>query len=96
MIQSVGKDGTSIAIYVQNVGDGTVELSSLYINSAKINEAQFFVGGLPEATLPKGQTAKVTGTWLADDKYLSPNTVKIKIVCADGTFTEVSLNNIIP
>lgn len=94
MIQSVCKSGQEIQIYVQNVGDGTVELSSLYINSAKKGDAAFYVNEIVEATLPKGQTSKVTSTW--QPEYPSPNTVKIKIVCADGTFTEVSLNNIIP
>ena len=88
MIQSVGHSGSDIAIYVQNVGDGTVTLSNLYINNVQMTAT----GGTLPFTLTKGGTQPVTSAWKTE--YGSPNTVKIKIVCLDGTFTEVSLNNI--
>lgn len=92
MIQSVGHDTTSpgkIVIYVQNVGDGTVTLSSLYINNILMADTGFIPA---DPNLLKEHTSTVTSVWKTE--YGSPNTVKIKIVCADGTFTEVSLNNI--
>jgi len=87
MIQSVGHQAGNIEIYVQNVGDGTVTLSSLYINNILFTNST-----ISKNPLPKTETATVTNLW--KPWYGSPNTVKIKIVCADGTFTEVSLNNI--
>jgi FlaG/FlaF family flagellin (archaellin) len=76
--------GTELYVYVQNVGQGTVEFdptACVYVNddgmSADVS---------PAVSLEPGSTATFTITGLSLDVT---NLVKIKVVTTDGTFTEV-------
>jgi flagellin-like protein len=80
-IQSMAKTGTDLSVWVQNVGDGPVTLDSLYVNGVKMPA----VGA---GTLAKSDTIALTTAWDAD--WAAPNTVKVKVVCSDGTFMESS------
>jgi flagellin-like protein len=83
-IQSVANTTTSISVYVQNIGDGAVTLNGLYINGANVTAATGF------STLQKGQTAELKTNATPGLELLPPNTLDIKVVCADGTFTEMT------
>jgi flagellin-like protein len=84
MIQSMYYDNSTknLTVYVQNVGDGAITLSDLYINGI----LQIGPSGLPN-TLAMNQTATVSASFTSFD----PSTaVDVKVVCSDGTFTEAS------
>lgn len=78
-IQSTAKTGTDLSVWVQNVGDGPVTLDSLYVNGVKMTASG-------AGTLAKGDTIALTTAW--DAGWAAPNTVKVKVVCSDGTFIE--------
>jgi flagellin-like protein len=75
-IQSV--DFTGNAVYVQNVGDGTVIVSEIYQDGALLGTAL-------ELTIFEGETQPVSiagTTWAPGTEY------HFKVVCDDGSFTE--------
>lgn len=86
-IQSMAKTGTApnekLSIWVQNVGDGAVTLDSLYVNGVKQTSPI-----ITTPTLQKTNTTEITTAWNSD--WAAPNTVKVKVVCNDGTFIEAS------
>jgi flagellin-like protein len=71
-------------VYVQNVGQGPVQISNSYVNS----NLQTFTAdpNYPDNVLPEGNTADITvaGTYNAGDK------LNIKITSSDGTFITTS------
>jgi flagellin-like protein len=82
-IQSMAKTGTDeLSVWVQNVGDGPVKLDSLYVNGVLKLSGQ-------DIDLPKGNTT-VLKTTDYDSAWNPPNTVKVKVVCNDGTFIEAT------
>ena len=79
-IQSVDFTGAlASTVYAQNVGDGTITITSVYIDGA--TAASGGLGGLGE-----GLTAALTVTLPA--AVANGDDVLIKVVCDDGTFTE--------
>ena len=79
-IQSFAVATDGLHVYVQNVGQGVVTLSSAYVNDT----LQTFTPASP--VLPEGNTADiiVAGTYNANDK------VNIRITTSDGTFMTAS------
>jgi flagellin-like protein len=71
-------------VYVQNIGQGPVQISNSYVNS----DLQTFTAdpNYPDNVLPEGNTADITvaGTYNAGDK------LNIKITSSDGTFITTS------
>jgi flagellin-like protein len=82
-IQSMYYSGTTLYVYVQNVGTAPVTLSSVYINGVLDPTASF----LP-ADLPVNQTSTVTTVLPVG--FNPTNAVDVKVVCSDGTFMEAS------
>jgi flagellin-like protein len=83
-IQSMAKTGSDpyyLSVWVQNVGDGAVKVDSLYVNGILELAGQ-------NIDLAKGNTTELTTGW--DSAYNPPSTVKVKVVCLDGTFIEAS------
>lgn len=79
-IQSVDWiDADTVHVYVQNVGDGTVELTNSFIDGA--------LNDIADQTIPEGTTVQVIITDLAYN-FLAGDDVYIKVTCDDGTFTE--------
>ena len=79
-IQSVDWiSATEVHVYVQNVGDGTIELTNAYIDGA--------LNDIVDALIPEGETETVI---IIDLGYTfeASDDVYIKVVCEDGTFTE--------
>jgi len=89
MIQSIANDGTDLLVYVQNVGEGMVqidELSSLYINDILVDCTITGVtvsDGL--ATLNQGDTATLT---YLDGAALPGQKVTAKVTTLLGTSAE--------
>jgi FlaG/FlaF family flagellin (archaellin) len=89
MIQSIANDGDNLLVYVQNVGEGMVqidELSSLYINSILVNCTITGVtvsDGL--ASLNQGDTATLT---YLDGAALPGQKVTAKVTTLLGTSAE--------
>jgi len=81
-IQSFAKTGTTMSVWVQNVGAGDVKVDSLYVNGIQELTGQ-------SLTLPKGNTT-VLQTPSFDTTWSSPNTVDIRVVCTDGTPAEAT------
>jgi flagellin-like protein len=82
-VQSMAKVGTDLNVYVQNVGEGPVTLDSLYVNGIKMSP----VSGT--GTIDKGETQTLS-TEFQSPAWDAPSTVKVKVVCSDGTFIEAS------
>lgn len=79
-IQSVDWiDGDSVTIYAQNVGDGTITITSAYVEGA--------IEVLTHQPVEEGTTFAVelnNTSW----SFENGDDVHLKIVCDDGTFTE--------
>lgn len=78
-IQSVSFDVGSVKIYAQNVGDGTIIITDVYLDGAYVN-ATF----LDEGTTLEGATNTIT---YLGGTFESGQEVQVKVVCDDGTFT---------
>jgi flagellin-like protein len=86
-IQSMYYSGTTLYVYVQNIGNAPVTLSSIYVNGVN-GTSQTFSPDL----LPINQTSTVTADLPAG--FNPTNAVDVKVVCSDGTFIEA--NQIVP
>jgi flagellin-like protein len=83
-IQSMAKVGSTLTVYVQNVGDGPVTLNSVYVNGILDTAG---TDAFDPQILQKGDTSTVT----TDFSGFGPtDIVKVKVVCTDGTFIEAS------
>jgi len=86
MIQSVANSGDDLVVYVQNVGEGVVELnqtSSLYVNGVLTECVLDPADGL----VYEGDTAILTVT---DGAAAAGVKVTVKVTTLLGTFTEMS------
>jgi len=83
-IQSMAKTGGDnyLLVYVQNVGQGSVTISSVYVNDV----LETFTSDKVDNKLDEGKTA----TLEIDYVVASGETVKVKVVTTDGTFTETT------
>jgi flagellin-like protein len=81
-IQSYAPESTNLAIYVQNVGKGTVNLQNnggVYINDQMHN-----IISPSDLSIPEGQTIKLLVTLPTDDQ------ITIKVVTTGGTFSQTT------
>lgn len=91
LIQSMATNPNNkdyLRVYVQNVGQGTVEFdpaSCVYINDVRGTLTAFGININP---LPVGQTATIEVDLSA--LGISTDFIKVKVVTKDGTFTETS------
>jgi hypothetical protein len=82
LIQSVAMDvSNNLHVYVQNVGQGSVTIGSIYLNDVlqPFNPDPNY----PDNLLNEGKTADLTITGLTADAKS-----KVKVVTTDGTFSE--------
>jgi flagellin-like protein len=80
------------AIYVQNIGDGTVSFAPnqcLYVNGALVTDTTSAVAPSP-ATLTKGATGTIDVAAITGLNFASGETVVFKVVVEGGTYSEVS------
>ena len=84
-IQSMYYSGTSLYVYVQNVGTSPVTLSSVYVNGI-LDQASNLTGTVP--TLLVNQTQAVSTH--VPPGYSGTTAIDVKVVCSDGTFMEAS------
>jgi flagellin-like protein len=84
-IQSMYYSGTTLYVYVQNVGTAPVTLSSVYRNGV-LDTTATFTNNSP--TLAINQTSMVTT--LVPAGFNPTNAVDVKVVCSDGTFMEAT------
>ena len=78
-LPSFAVDGSNnLHVYVQNVGQGTVQISAIYVN----DDLKPFASNYPDNVLAEGNTADltVTGPFDADTK------LNIKVTTTEGTF----------
>ncbi len=86
-IQSVAFTDTTVKVYAQNVGDGTIVMTDIYLDGA-LKDGDFVadppaVLPAPAGTTQEGHTTTITVT----QSFTSAQEVDIKVVCDDGTFT---------
>jgi len=83
-IQSVAFQATTTKIYVQNTGQGTVDIKTVQIDNEQyqINPANCTVASENTTTIPQSATAQITINIRYTDK------VHIKVICEDGTAYE--------
>jgi hypothetical protein len=83
-VQSVSFQPSATKIYVQNIGQGTVNIKTVYINSEQypINPVNCTVASENTTTIKQGLTAEIT----INHPY--KDTVHIKVICQDGTLYE--------
>jgi len=85
-IQSIGKAGNDLKVYVQNVGDGTTTLANVFVEGVLQGSAALEpANGL----LEKGDTGNFTVSGYFTGKTL-PLMVHVKVASADGAFSEAS------
>lgn len=83
-IQSVRFEQTKTIIYVQNIGNGTVIIDSVQVNTLtfSIHTTNCTVASQETTTITQGQTAMIT----IEESY--SERAHIRVVCKDGTFNE--------
>jgi len=77
-----GDDDETVTVYVQNVGQGSVDITSVYLDGSLMWVSSVTGTG----TLPEGSTANLVVT----GQDFTGSDVAIKVTCVDGTFTEAS------
>jgi flagellin-like protein len=94
MVQSVANTGDDLVVYVQNVGDSTVELDpdSCVYRNGELFPCDIIINGESVAEgekgfLPEGDTAELT---LTDGAAATGEKVTVKVTTLLGTFTEKS------
>jgi archaellum component FlaG (FlaF/FlaG flagellin family) len=83
-VQSVNFGDSNLMVYVQNIGDGSVVLDSVFIDNNRFDVTleNCVVANQPATEVEKGQTATVTINNLYQQE------IHIRAVCKDGTSTE--------
>jgi archaellum component FlaG (FlaF/FlaG flagellin family) len=83
-IPNVNFNQSNLIVYIQNIGEDSVTLYSLYINQEKftITLANCIVDNQQTTEIEKGQTATVT----INNSYQEK--IQIRVVCTDGTSNE--------
>ena len=78
-LPSFAVDGSNnLHVYVQNVGQGTVQISAIYVN----NDLKPFTSNYPDNVLAEGNTADLTVT----GPYDANTKLNIKVTTTEGTF----------
>lgn len=85
-IQSVNSDDSNLIIYVQNIGEDSVEMDSIFINNDgfTVTSVNCMVANQNTTKIEKGQTAIVT----INNSYHGQ--IHIRVVCKDGTNTMIN------
>ncbi len=87
-IQSVAFGGTDTTIYAQNVGDGTIKITNVYLDGALVSATFTSASSDPLVPFTDGTTLEgSTNTITLTDVFGAGDEVHIKVVCDDGTFT---------
>ena len=83
-IASIGFGETKTTIYVQNVGEGSLSLDSVYMDDKRlfITSSNCTVASQQTTTIEEGRTAEI----MVNRGY--GHKVHIKVICSDGTFIE--------
>jgi FlaG/FlaF family flagellin (archaellin) len=76
----------TLDVYVQNVGQGVVEFSSVYVNGTQWQLTP--AGG--QTSFDAGTTAKLTYSGVLPATLGSGSQVTVKVTTTDGTFSEVT------
>jgi len=78
-------DGGAIAItiYVQNIGKGSVELTSVYVNTTLVGEGDITMSG--DGLIEEGETCTIN---VINQSITKNEKVRIKVVCIDGVSTD--------
>ena len=80
-------NSNDLHVYVQNVGQGSVELSTVYVNDAL---KPFTVTNLPDNVLGEGKTAELVVTAADLAGVDLTKTLNIKVTTTDGTFMQTT------
>jgi flagellin-like protein len=83
---SIDPSDDKLLVYVQNVGQGAVTISSVYVNDLQKDFTTDKVGN----KINEGETATVTVDYIV----AVGEKVKVKVVTTDGTFTESTNSNL--
>ena len=75
-------DGT-IKIYVQNIGKGSDELTTVYINTSLVGEEDITMSN--DGVIEAGETCTIT---IINQSLTKNEDVRVKVVCIDGVSTE--------
>jgi hypothetical protein len=72
-----------ITIYVQNIHDGTVQVTQVYINSVLVHEEDVTLPG--DGFIEESETCAIT---VSNQAIIKNEEIHIKVVCIDGVSTE--------
>ena len=83
-IANIGFGETKTTIYVQNVGEGSLSLDSVYMDDKRlfITSSNCTVASQQTTTIEEGRTAEI----VVNRGFVYK--VHIKVICSDGTFIE--------
>ena len=92
-IQSIAMDDTGVVtVYVQNVGDSDVVLSTVYVDGVLNTPTSIEVpAGTPVASLDEAPLVQAnTATIEVSGNYTSYGQLTVKVVAEDGSFIELT------
>jgi len=78
-----GATYTAITIYVQNVKDGSIQLTQVYVNNAMVSEDEVTMSNA--GFIEEGKTCTINVT---NQSFMKNDEIRIKIASFDGKFTE--------
>jgi hypothetical protein len=73
----------AITIYVQNIGKGAVELTTVYVNSILVGEEDITMSA--DGLIEEGKTCTIN---VINRSITGHEDLKIKVVCIDGLSTD--------
>ncbi len=76
-------DDGAITIYVQNIGKGSVELTTVYVNTTLVGEGDITMSG--DGLIEEGETCTIN---VINQSITKDEQVRIKVVCIDGLSTD--------
>ena len=76
-------DDGAITIYVQNIGKGSVELTTVYVNTTLVGEGDITMSG--DGLIEEGETCTIN---VINQSITKNEKVRIKVVCIDGVSTD--------
>jgi hypothetical protein len=81
-------DVESITVYIQNIGKGSVLLSTVYINTSLVGEEDITMSD--DGVIEAGETCTIT---IINQSLTKNEEVRIKVVSIDGVSTEGVFRN---
>lgn len=78
-----GEGSTGITIYVQNIGEGTVHLTDVFMNGVMVSEDDVIMSD--DGFINESETGIIN---VINQSFTKDEEITVKVICSDGLSTE--------